>query len=250
MTNKSAKQLLLLAALLMLPTAAWAHPGNVDANGCHTNRKTGEYHCHPERARQHNRPGASGHSAAGGGYQQPRRSTGYEGGAYHTPSKSIIVTPEGQASRQRPAKPTRVNGLRSDLDYTVSNIRVLDGDTIEGDVAGNRIKIRLHGIDAPESGQADGDKCTAALRGLLAGREVTLRPMSTDRYGRTVGMVHADSANVNAVMVQAGYAWVYPKYCQETACADWNAGQKAAEQDRRGIWSHGRPMPPWDWRAR
>ena len=57
---------------------------------------------------------------------------------------------------------------------------------------------KLHGIDAPESGQADGDKCTAALRGLLAGREVTLRPMSTDRYGRTVGMVHADSANVNA----------------------------------------------------
>ena len=33
---------------------AEAHPGGLDANGCHTNRKTGDYHCHrgtaPSRA--------------------------------------------------------------------------------------------------------------------------------------------------------------------------------------------------------
>lgn len=32
--------------LLALPLAAWAHGGGLNADGCHTNRKTGEYHCH------------------------------------------------------------------------------------------------------------------------------------------------------------------------------------------------------------
>jgi hypothetical protein len=33
-------------AATLLPTVAVAHGGGLDANGCHTNRKTGEYHCH------------------------------------------------------------------------------------------------------------------------------------------------------------------------------------------------------------
>ncbi|MFA7286308.1 MAG: YHYH domain-containing protein [Patescibacteria group bacterium] len=32
--------------VIMAPTLAWAHPGRTDANGCHTNKKTSEYHCH------------------------------------------------------------------------------------------------------------------------------------------------------------------------------------------------------------
>lgn len=35
-----------LAAVINIPIAAFAHGGGTDANGCHTNRKTGEYHCH------------------------------------------------------------------------------------------------------------------------------------------------------------------------------------------------------------
>lgn len=33
-------------AVLLLPTLAAAHPGGLNAQGCHTNRKTGDYHCH------------------------------------------------------------------------------------------------------------------------------------------------------------------------------------------------------------
>lgn len=37
-----------LAAIFFLvaPVMALAHPGGLNAEGCHTNRKTGEYHCH------------------------------------------------------------------------------------------------------------------------------------------------------------------------------------------------------------
>ena len=37
------------AATLLLPSVALAHGGGVDANGCHTNKKTGDYHCHGGR---------------------------------------------------------------------------------------------------------------------------------------------------------------------------------------------------------
>jgi HNH endonuclease len=29
-----------------IPALAFAHPGGLDASGCHTNHRTGEYHCH------------------------------------------------------------------------------------------------------------------------------------------------------------------------------------------------------------
>lgn len=35
---------------LLSPMPSNAHPGGLNAEGCHKNRKTGEYHCHPERA--------------------------------------------------------------------------------------------------------------------------------------------------------------------------------------------------------
>lgn len=35
-----------ILAALLTPTLAAAHGGGLDANGCHTDRKTGIYHCH------------------------------------------------------------------------------------------------------------------------------------------------------------------------------------------------------------
>lgn len=37
---------LILATAVGVPTAVEAHPGGLDADGCHHNRKTGDYHCH------------------------------------------------------------------------------------------------------------------------------------------------------------------------------------------------------------
>lgn len=36
----------LLATSFLAASAAWAHSGGTDSKGCHTNRKTGVYHCH------------------------------------------------------------------------------------------------------------------------------------------------------------------------------------------------------------
>ena len=36
----------LLASPIMMPSSSAAHSGGLNAQGCHTNHKTGEYHCH------------------------------------------------------------------------------------------------------------------------------------------------------------------------------------------------------------
>jgi hypothetical protein len=56
-------QLLALVLFLIAPASAIAHGGGLDANGCHTNRKTGDYHCHrapaPPRAASNVAPRAA-----------------------------------------------------------------------------------------------------------------------------------------------------------------------------------------------
>ncbi|MEE4484095.1 DUF1283 domain-containing protein [Serratia ficaria] len=41
-----------LLLCIMIATPVMAHPGRTNADGCHTNRKTGEYHCHGSKSRR------------------------------------------------------------------------------------------------------------------------------------------------------------------------------------------------------
>lgn len=43
-------RLLVVLLILGLPAVALAHGGGLNADGCHTNRKTGDYHCHRKQA--------------------------------------------------------------------------------------------------------------------------------------------------------------------------------------------------------
>lgn len=76
------------ATLICLPALAFAHGGGLNAEGCHNNRKTGDYHCH---GGQGARPGQSKDSASGastsktvppGNGGSPTCFTGPRGGTY------------------------------------------------------------------------------------------------------------------------------------------------------------------------
>jgi endonuclease YncB( thermonuclease family) len=74
--------------------------------------------------------------------------------------------------------------------FTGKVINVADGNTITVLTEGNQsIKVRLARIDCPEGGQAFGDKTKQFLAAKVAGKRVRIAPETTDRYGRTVGMV-------------------------------------------------------------
>ena len=68
-------------------------------------------------------------------------------------------------------------------------VGVKDGDTIVVLHDSRGETIRLYGIDAPEKGQDFGNRAKQALSGLVFGKTVEIKPMDTDRYGRTVAMV-------------------------------------------------------------
>jgi Micrococcal nuclease (thermonuclease) homologs len=128
-------------------------------------------------------------------------------------------------------------------------VAVTDGDTItvEPIDGGERIKIRLHGIDAPERKQPSGE----AARGLLARvalyQPVVIEEKSRDHYGRSVAVVWlAMGESLQIILLDAGLAWVWPIYCRN--CNEWEQVQKVARQSRLGIWSEGTPIPPWEWR--
>jgi endonuclease YncB( thermonuclease family) len=64
-------------------------------------------------------------------------------------------------------------------------VRVSDGDTFTRLDAENRqIKVRLHGIDAPEAKQAFGTVARKALADLIAEKTVSVEEVDRDRYGR------------------------------------------------------------------
>ena len=127
-------------------------------------------------------------------------------------------------------------------------VRVVDGDTIR--LSAHR--IRLHGIDAPESDQACldpqgaswacGDAATERLSDLIGDDPVYCSERDIDRYQRIIGECFADGSNLNAALVAEGFAFAYRRFS-----LDYAALEDEAREAGRGIWA-GTVQAPWDHR--
>ena len=128
-------------------------------------------------------------------------------------------------------------------------VDVVDGDTIKVHNAGmGQIKVRMYGIDAPERGQLNGGEAKSRLAFLVAGGVVEIDPLAEDSYGNTVGIVWQGERNVNQEMLQAGYAWVYQRYCDKPFCEYWLTLESEARTKKSGLWQEENPVQPWKWR--
>ena len=126
---------------------------------------------------------------------------------------------------------------------------ITDGDTIK---FFNK-RMRLHGIDAPEARQkcelnGEGWKCgeasTKALKDIIGDRRVNCSKRDIDRYKRVIAVCRVGSLELNAWMVETGWAVAYRKYSK-----DYVTDEKRARESRRGIW-RGTFKMPWAWRRR
>jgi endonuclease YncB( thermonuclease family) len=99
-------------------------------------------------------------------------------------------------------------------EYPARVVGISDGDTITVLTAEKRqVKVRLWGIDAPETGQDFGSRAKQAASSLAFGKQVTIRPRDTDRYGRTVAeVILPDGRSMNREMVRQGLAWWFQRY--------------------------------------
>jgi endonuclease YncB( thermonuclease family) len=125
-------------------------------------------------------------------------------------------------------------------------VSVHDGDTLTVlDAGKTQHKIRLHGIDAPETKQAFGNVARKALADLVFGNDVDVEVIDQDRYGREVGKVHVGGRYVNSEMVRQGLAWRYVQYDKR---GEFTQVEQAAMAARKGLWADAHPVAPWDWR--
>jgi len=100
-------------------------------------------------------------------------------------------------------------------------VGVSDGDTVTVlSSSHEQVRVRLYGIDAPESEQPFGAKSKQSLSGLLFGKIVEVDEVDVDRYGRVVARLHVGQVDINAEQVGRGMAWVYDSYCRDAVCVD------------------------------
>ena len=124
---------------------------------------------------------------------------------------------------------------------------VIDGDTLE--VGG--VRVRLHGIDAPESAQRCrsggrfwpcGHEAKRALAGRVGGQRVVCKERDRDDYGRVVAVCSIGGRDLNAWMAAEGWALVNRRFSRAYA-----AEESRARAAKRGVW-RGEVVAPWDWR--
>jgi endonuclease YncB( thermonuclease family) len=124
---------------------------------------------------------------------------------------------------------------------------VTDGDTIK---FGSQ-RVRLFGIDAPESGQAcddgawrPGPLATAALKEFIGGRPVECLQVDYDRKNkRPDSSCTAGGEDLQALMVSAGWAWAYANFSDRYVDAERRSAARGA-----GVHAH-RCQKPWEWRT-
>lgn len=132
--------------------------------------------------------------------------------------------------------------------------RVVDGDTIVVGLLDKEVKVRLIGIDSPESVdprkpvECFGLEASAHLNDLIAGKRVRLDGDSSqadvDRYGRLLRYVYLGDENINRTMILDGFAFEYtyqdnPYLFQ----AGFRQAQAEARFEKRGLWAEGACEP-------
>ena len=136
--------------------------------------------------------------------------------------------------------------------------RVIDGDTVwvkpttrsPGAKAGEILKVRIVGIDAPEICQPGGPQALAALRGHVLGQTVTLTSPSSrsqDDYGRVLATIDKQGEDVGRWMVQRGQAW---SYSYRSKPGPYAAEQAQARAAGTGLFAQRAPENPRNFRKR
>lgn len=121
--------------------------------------------------------------------------------------------------------------------------RVVDGDTIDVQINGQKEVIRLIGINAPETNDCFGKEATDKALSLLSSKAVNLEADPTqddrDKYRRLLRYVFVDGANFEELMVREGFAKEYTYNKAYKYQFLFKSAQKEAIEQKRGLWADG-----------
>lgn len=132
-------------------------------------------------------------------------------------------------------------------------IHVSDGDTATV-ITGKhheKIRVRLAGIDAPESKQDFGRRSQLLLSRLVKGRDVLVHVVDRDKYGRHVAWIETEDGDAGEKMLEAGLAWANIRFLgnlPREMQVLYRHMEGVARTQKRGLWSAPNQIPPWEWR--
>jgi len=129
--------------------------------------------------------------------------------------------------------------------FSAKVIVVMDGDTVMVLRDGQKIKVRLANIDAPEKEQEFGRQSRESLLEMVGRKQVQIDSQAFDQYGRIIGSITVDGLDANREQVRRGMAWEYSNFHTDKT---YVALQDEARQARRGLWVQSDPQAPWQWR--
>lgn len=127
-------------------------------------------------------------------------------------------------------------------------VRVIDGDTVEVQVDGDKQTVRLIGIDTPETKapqkpvECFGLEATAKLKELIERREIYLESDPTqqdrDRYDRLLRYIFLpNGTNINLEMIRQGYAYEYTYDVPYKYQTEFENAQFDARNRNLGLWN-------------
>jgi micrococcal nuclease len=128
--------------------------------------------------------------------------------------------------------------------------RVIDGDTVVANIDGVVEKIRLIGVDTPETVdprkpvQCFGKEASAFTTSLLLNNRVRLEADTSqdnrDKYGRLLRYIFlADGTNVDEEIIAEGYGHEYTYRTPYKYQTEFKNAEKSARESQKGLWANG-----------
>lgn len=164
---------------------------------------------------------------------------------------------------QAPAEELSPTQVQEQSETTTSDkqeakvVRVVDGDTVEVSFDGKTEKVRLIGVDTPETVdprktvQCFGEKASNVTKNELTGKTVWLESDATqgdrDKYSRLLRYVWIDDGTVDfgKVLIATGFAYEYTYNTPYKYQSSYKQAQSEAEQGKKGLWADGAcPVTP------
>ena len=118
----------------------------------------------------------------------------------------------------------------------ITDVVVLDGDSIRADIGGTVEEIRLLGINAPERDECLSSEARSALIDLVAtAGETAVITEERDQFGRVLGYLYLDGSAAGLEMVRGGYAIALAS--DHPLLPDMLAAEEEAVALEQGVWS-------------
>ncbi|KAI3748891.1 hypothetical protein L6452_12305 [Arctium lappa] len=126
----------------------------------------------------------------------------------------------------------------TDAGYRMLNIQ-------NEEILARKYRIRLRGVDAPESSMPYGKEAKEELGNMVIGKPLRVLIYDEDRYGRYVGDIYCNGVFVQEQMLKKGLVWHYVAYDKRPELEKW---EKDARAKRIGLWASAHPEMPWEYR--